>query len=458
MAGLTSTQLERRIAELEAENAALRSGAATVPLTAPVSAESRPKRSWAWTLLATVLITLGALLAPVAVVASWAKAELTDTDRFVASFAPLAEDPAVQAYVTDQTVAVINENIDVPELTSEVFDGIIDLGIPPRAANALEALKGPAASGLQSLIESRVEGFVSSEAFADVWATALRVSHSQIVATMQNDPDSAITIGAGGEVGVQLAPIVEAAKQALVDRGIGFASQIPTVDRTIVIAQSDAIPTAQVAYGIAVSAGIWLPWVALGLLALGVLVARRRAIALITAAVVLALSMAVLAVLFAVGQAVFVTAAGSSGVPVNVSDVLFETVVDGMRSTAVAVLTLAIVVAVVGWFAGPFESSRRLRGVARSAAANVRAFSEERGVTTGHVGEWIYRQRVLVRAAIAVIASLVVVFVRPLSPPLILWTLVLSLLAIAVVELVQRPPAVVATEEPLTEREPEVVN
>jgi hypothetical protein len=443
---MTSTELERRIAQLEAENEALRSGAAVEPTVEPAPLAHRPKRSWAWTLLATVLITLGALLAPVAVIATWVKADLTDTDRFVASFAPLADDPAVQAFVADQTVAVINENIDVAQLTSDVFDGIVQLGVPPRAADALETLKGPAASGLQSLIESQVAAFVSSDAFADVWATALRVSHTQLVATMQNDPDSAISIGANGEVGVQLGPIVEAAKKALLDRGIEFASRIPTVDRTIVVAQSDAIPAAQVGYGVAVGAGIWLPWVAIGLLALGVLVARRRAVALIAAAVALALSMAVLAVLLAVGQAVFATAAGSSGVPVNVSDVLFETVVNGMRGTAVAVLTLAIVVAVVGWFAGPFETPARLRGVARSAAAEVRAFAEERRVTTGRVGEWIYRQRVLVRSAVAVIASLVVVFVRPLSPSLVLWTLFIALLAIAVVELVQRPPAVVAPD------------
>jgi len=265
---------------------------------------------------------------------------------------------------------------------------------------------------------------------------------------MQNDPDSAVTVGPNGEVGVQLGPIVDAAKQALLDRGIGFASRIPGVDRTIVVAQSDAIPTAQVAYGVAVGAGIWLPWISIGLLAVGVLVARRRAVALIAAAVALALSMAVVIVTFAVGRAVFMTAVGSSGVTVGVSDVIFETVVGGMRGTAVAVLTLAIVVAIVGWFAGPFETPRRLRGVARSAAASVREFAEERRVTTGRVGEWIYRQRVLVRAAIAVIASLVVVFVRPLSPSLVLWTLVLALLAIAIVELVQRPPTVVALDRP----------
>lgn len=453
MARTTDTDLERRIAQLEEENAALREAAlrAAAPGAAGAArgdpATGRRQRSWAWTLLAVVLVTLGALLAPVAVVASWARADLTDTDRFVADFAPLARDRAVQDFVTAQTVAVINENVDLPRLTADVFDGITELGIPPRAAAALEALKGPAAAGLQSLIESRVAGFVRSDAFADVWATALRVSHSQLVATLGNDPDAAVSLDAGGRIGVQLAPIIDAVKAALLQRGIGFAAQIPTIDRTIVVAQSDAIPAVQLSYGVAVAAGVWLPWVSLALLALGVVVARRRAVALVAAAVVLALVMLVLLVVFAVGHALFVNAAAGA-VPSGVAAVLFETVVDGMRDTAVAVLTLAVAVAVVGWFAGPFEPARRLRSLARSAAGQARRFAEERRVTTGRVGEWMYRQRVLVRALVAVVASLVVVFTRPLSPGLVVVTLLLALLALAVAELVQRPAVTAVAPEP----------
>jgi len=435
MAQMTTGELERRLAELEAENAELRTSGA-----APAQPR-RSRRSWGWALLSVVLIVIGMVLAPVAVVASWARVELTDTESFVATFAPLADDEGVQAFVTDQAMAAITDAVDIPTLTSDVVDGITELGTPPRATAALEALKGPAAAGIRSLIETQIAGFVESEAFADVWATALRVSHRQLVATMEGDPDAAVSLGANGEIGVQLAPIIEAVKSALIERGIGLAEQIPVVDRTITVAQSDAVPTAQLGYGLAVAAGVWLPWVSIGLLAIGVLVARRKSVALVATAVVLAVVMAALLALFAVGHAVFVTSVAPGVVPGGVSGVLFETVVERMRSTAVAVLTLAVVVALVGWFAGPFDVPRRLRSLAASAADALRDAVERRGVTTGRVGYWLHRQRVLLRAAVAVIASLVILFVRPLSPSTIVWILVVALLALALLELAQRPPA-----------------
>ena len=434
---MTNGDLERRIAELEAENAAL---LRTRAADAVAEERPRPGRSWGWALLSVALILIGMVLAPVAVVASWARVELTDTESFVATFAPLAEEEAVQSFVTDQAMVAITDAIDIPALTTEVVDGIIELGTPPRATAALEALTGPAAAGIRSLIETQIAGFVQSDAFADVWATALRVSHRQLVATMEGDPDAAVTLGANGEIGVQLAPIIEAVKTALVERGIGLAEQIPVVDRTITVATSEAVPTAQLGYGLAVAAGAWLPWVSIGLLAAGVLVARRRSVALIASAAVLALVMVLLLALFAVGHAVFTTSIAPGVVPGGVSGVLFETVVERMRSTTVAVLTLAVVVALVGWFAGPFEVPRRLRSLATSAADALRDAVERRGVTTGRVGLWLHRQRVLLRVVVAVIASLVIVLVRPLSPPTIVWTLIAALVALALLELAQRPP------------------
>lgn len=456
MARLTKAELERRVAELEAENNALRS-VETSEVDAPDAPLPRP-RAWGWSLLSVVLVVIGIVFAPVAVVATWARAELTDTDRFVATFAPLAEDPAVQAFVTTQSVEIIADAIDIPQLTSDVFDGVVSLGTPPRATAALEALKGPAAAAVRSLIESRVGAFVESDAFADVWATALRVTHRQLVATMANDPNSAVSLGTNGEIGVQLAPIIEASKAALVDQGIGFANNIPAIDRTIVVTQSDSIPTVQLAYGAAVAAGTWLPWVSLAFLAAGVLVARRKSVALIGTSVALALVMLVLSIVFAIGRAVFVTSISPGSIPRGVSEVLFDRVTGGMQSTTVAVLTLAIVVAAVGWFAGPFDVPRRLRGLARSAAGGAREFAQDHGVTTGRVGSWVYRQRVLLRAAVAVVASAVIVLTRPLSPTLIVWTLVIALVVVAIIELVQRPPTVDVVEKVVVVEKEELVD
>lgn len=439
MARSTNADLLRRIEELESENATLRVQVLPVSAASERPVRVQHRRNWSWTLLATVLVVIGAVLAPVAVVASWAKIELTDTTRFVAAYAPLAKDPAVQAFITDEALDVINQQVDVPKLTSDVFDGIAELGTGPVATRALEALKGPAAQGIQSLMRTGVQGFVGSPAFADVWAEALRISHSQLVSALQSDPGSAISLGDDGSIGIQLAPIIEAVKQHLVAQGITFASQIPAVDRTITVAQSDAIPTVQLAYGLALAAGAWLPWVSLLFLAAGVLVARRRALALVWAAIGLAVAMAALLVGFGVGKIVLVSSISPSLVPANVARILFETVVQAMRDTGVSVLVLAVVVAVVAWYSGPFRIPRRLRGFFASGVRWIRESAEQHGVTTGATGVWLYRQRVLLRVVVAVGSAAIVLLVRPLTAGLVVWTLVVAAIVIALLELLQRP-------------------
>ncbi|MEN0086253.1 MAG: hypothetical protein AAGC66_15915 [Leifsonia sp.] len=450
MARLTNAELLQRIAALEEENTALRQQAEADPeTTRPLPPPAEPvkhRRSWAWTLLAVVLIVLGAILAPVAVVASWAKIQLTDTDSFVATYAPLAKDPGVQAFITDQAVKAVQDHVDIPQVTSQVIDGITELGTGPVATKALNALKRPLAQGIVSLMTSTVQRFVASDAFAQVWEQALRTSHDQLVATMQNDPKAAVTVGADGSIGIQLGPIIDRVKQLLVDQGLTFASQIPSVDRTVTVAQNSSIPTLQLFYGLAIAAGAWLPWVAIGLLALGVIVARRRALALVWASVALALAMALTLAALAVGRIVFVASASPSLVPSKLAQTLYSTVTDAMIATAVAVLVLALAVALVGWYSGPFAVPRRLRGFFQSGVASARAAAERHGITTGRVGEWLYAQRALLRAAVAVIAAAVVLFVRPITPALVIWTLVLSALAVALLELLQRPVITVPEE------------
>jgi hypothetical protein len=52
----------------------------------------------------------------------------------------------------------------------------------------------------------------------------------------------------------------------------------------------------------------------------------------------------------------------------------------------------------------------------------------------------MHAQRVLLRSVVAAAAASVVLFVRPLTPSLIVWTLLSALLAVVVLELLQRPP------------------
>lgn len=332
----------------------------------------QPRQRWR-TAIATVLIIIGGILAPIAVIGSWVTVSLTDTDRFVATYAPLADKPEVQAFVTDQAVDAINDSVDVAGLTSDVIDGIISLGTGPVASRALEALKGPATQGLQSLIASKVSEFVASDAFSTVWAGALRVSHAQLVSALGGDPDAALAISQSGEVGIQLGPIIAEIRSALIEQGLTFAEQIPTINRTIVVAQSDALPTIQSAYRLAVALGLWLPFIALAFLVAGVLVARRRSVALLWAAVALGLGMALTLTALSVGGAAFVASVSPVLLPAGLATVLFATVGDGMAATASTVLVAAVVVAIVAWLVSPLRAARALRRLVAAAAVSVRA-------------------------------------------------------------------------------------
>ena len=80
-----------------------------------------------------------------------------------------------------------------------------------------------------------------------------------------------------------------------------------------------------------------------------------------------------------------------------------------------------------------------MRGFAASGFAAVRRAAASHGVTTGRFGIWLDRWRVIAYIAIAVIASLVVLFSRPVSTGFVVTTVLLALLALLVVELLRRP-------------------
>ena len=128
-----------------------------------------------------VLIVLGCVLAPLAGVAVWARNQVTNTDRYVRTVAPLATDPAIQTAVADQITTQVFAYLDVQGLTNQTVDALAAQGIRPQLADRLRGFAGPLASGIQSLVRTEVNKIVQSQAFADAWVQANRVAHQALV-------------------------------------------------------------------------------------------------------------------------------------------------------------------------------------------------------------------------------------------------------------------------------------
>jgi len=450
MARMTNSQLLAMVEELQAENAQLRTEvglAETLPLPdqgGRADAPRRRRRGRGRTVAAVALVVIGLILTPVAVMGNWAKGQLADTDAFVATFAPLAQDPAVKAFVVSEVMTVIEEQVDFETTTSEVFDAVSDLGLPPAANTALQALKRPAALGLQSLATTVVTNFVDSDAFENIWAQALRLSHQQLVAAMTGDPTSAIAISGSGELSVQLGPILDAVKRALADQGFGFADAIPSVNVNITVAQADGIGQLTLLYALAVGIGSWLPWIALAFLVAGVVVAKRRKVALFWTGFTLGILMVLLGIALRIGNIVTVASIAPRYVPIDAAGVIYDTVTSLIASTVVAVAVLAFTVMVISWAVGPYRPAPALRAAFAEGAVRLRRIGDARGISTGRFGTGLARYRVLVQVLVGVAAAAIILFVRPLSTGQIIWTAVVAVIVLLLVELLQRPAPVEA--------------
>ena len=386
------------------------------------------------TIAAVLLIVLGAILAPVGVVAGWGRATLTDTDAFVATYAPLVSSPEVQDVVIDQVTTTIVDRIGLERATSEIIDR---LSPGPVVRRSLEALQGPIVRGLADTIESVVGRFVRSDAFAAAWTASLRVSHAQLNATLSEDP-GALVSAQNGVIGLQLGPIVAAARQALIDQGFTLAERIPAVDRTIPITTSEAIPTVRGWYRAVLAVGAWAGLLAIALLVAGVLVAPRRGVAVAGAALGVGAALAVLLLVLAWARSWLVSSVPGVVTP-EAATLVYDTATLAVRDTAKIVMMVGFTLGVVAWLSGPTSFARGIRGAYLEGVARLRAWAESRGITTGRLGERVHALRRWIFAGLWLVGVLVVLFVRPLTGSVLVWTALAGLLAAIVVTLVERP-------------------
>ncbi|WP_051370817.1 hypothetical protein [Streptomyces sp. 142MFCol3.1] len=381
-------------------------------------------------LVAGLLILLTFVLTPLSAVAAWARSEVADTDRYVATVKPLASDPDVQAAVADRVTEAVMQHIDLQTLLESVAPED-----RPRLSAALEKLSGPLTSGLTGFVHSTAEKFVDSDAFATLWTDLNRRAHAAV--------DKALTGSGGGAVKltddsvvIDLAPVIDQVKQALVDKGLTVASKIPEVHTDFTVLTSDSVGKAQKGYRLLQLAGFWLPVLTLVLAAAAVLTAVRRRRALVAVAIAVALGAAVLGVGLWIGRALYL-----DELPAKVSQpaagAVYDALVRYLRTTVRMLITLGVVVALAAWLTGTGRAASRVRS---AWTAGIGAVREATGFEAGSVGTRVHRsKRWLNWTVVAVAAATLLAWNYP-TAAVTLWIALGALLALALVEFLDDPP------------------
>lgn len=426
-------RLRARVAELEAQMTKTEGAA-------PPSPEKRGRGSVWWAVSSAVLITLACVLAPLSVASVWASSELSDTEQYVETVAPLADDPAVQDALAAEITTTIFENLDVEDLTSEALAAIAaQPDVPPRVAAALPALATPIANGVQSFTRDQVDSLLASPQFAELWAQVNRVAHEQVVKLLEGNQGAAVS-AQDGTITLNLAPIIEEVKTRLVAQGFDLANNIPAVDKSFVLAESDAITDAQGFYSLLNTLGVWLPIVALALFAVGVALARDRRRALLKGGLGLAAAMVVLGVALTLVRMWYVETTPAGILTAEAAGSVFDTLVRFLRTGLRAVAVLGLVVALAAFLTGPSTAAVKTRATLERGIGSAREGAESAGWDTGRVGTWTFAHRRALRIGVVIAGGLLLMFWSRPTGWVVASIALLVVLALAVIEFLATPP------------------
>jgi hypothetical protein len=388
--------------------------------------------------MATVLIVLGCVLAPVAGVSVWVNNQVSDTERFVRTMGPLIEDPDVQSRLTDRLTTTVFQYVDVQGIADDAVDALAAQGLPPQVTDRLSTLTPTLASAVTGFVHDRIAELVASPAFATAWNQAITVVHRQAVSVLSGNSEGIVI--QGDMVVLDLAPFIDLAKERLSDAGLTAVNLVPEVHPTVELAQADTLVSAQTAYSTLDSVASVLPWIVLLLLAVGIYLARNRFRALVGTGLGIALSMVVLGVGLLVARGLLIDAVPPGAAPATASG--FDIIVTYLRLGMRTLLVLGLVLAVAGFLAGRSESAVRIR---RSVADRLHGI---RGgpAATGPVSTFVRTHLRGLRIGAVAVAVLTIVFMEQPTGITILVIAALLLIVLAVLEFLGRPGDAPAAE------------
>jgi hypothetical protein len=390
--------------------------------------------------VATVLIVLGCLLAPVSVLAVWAASEVGNTDRYVATMEPLAHNPAIQNALTNKITTEITTRLKVTGYADQAAAALSARGLP-KASTLLKSVAPSIASGVAGYVHTAVHKIVTGPRFAQAWVRANTVVHQELVKVLSGQGGSSVSVR-NGQVVVGLGPFIDVVKQDLAKRGFTLVSKIPAINPTLTLFSAKYLVKAQSAYRLINNLKIVLPVLTLLLLAMGVFVARGRRRALIGAGLGLAASMLVPAVGLYIFRGIYLSSVPASVLPTDAAAALFDTLVGFIKAGLRTVLVAGLVVAAGAFLTGPSVTAVWIRGAFARGLGRVRHAGGDAGVHTGPAGTWTYAHRKALRISAVVLAAMVFVFWGQPTAAVVIAIAVVLLVVLGLIELIGgRPPA-----------------
>jgi hypothetical protein len=394
--------------------------ASNAPTPAPEGARPKLPR-WRRALVGT-LVVLGCLLAPLAGLAVWLHNTLLDTDQYVETVGPLAENAAVQQAVATRVTNTIIEDGDIERRIADA--------LPDNASFVAPFVT----DGAERVIEDLALRVVESDQFAKLWDEVNRRAHTQVVAVLKGEKVRNVETK-NGEVAIAIGPIVSRTVARLQDVGIRGLDNVEVHNDRVVLISSDQLDDAQSGVKLLDRLVVVLPIVMVSAFAVAIAFSGNRRRTVLRSALGFALAMAFVGIALNIGRSLYLNSLPDS-VNRAAATAVYDQLVVFLRTGLRALFTLAVIVAIVAWLAGPSQVATRIR----SGVGNLLGRRPE-GATVAPSGLATFMAEIRVVLRVVIIGAGIVILLASDHPgPLaVLVTALLVAAVLLFVEVLARP-------------------
>jgi len=272
------------------------------------------------------------LVVPLATITAWARLTILDSDRFSATLTPLASDPEMQMYLTDQI-----GNLIVRQAVAQRVPVIPN---------------GPT----ERLIRTTVASAVRSSYFPIAWGAMLRATHTEVQQLLKNDLDAADGLS-DGLITVDVGPLIEQIDTELVKSGVNLnlTTRLTPTDRQVTLFRSRNLDQVRWFTGTLDRLGFLLPFLAIVIAVGAIGLAPRRIAALRWIAVGTGIGFVLVMVTDIGARFLYLRSIGDT-LPETIATLVFDTVVQSLLVISVTGLLIAAV-----WAIGLTIVERRFR-------------------------------------------------------------------------------------------------
>jgi len=398
----------------------------------PEAPKKKPRARRARSIIAWVLVVLASLLIPISIISTWAIHTVTNTDRYVATMAPLATNPVIVDHLATKATDTL--------FSSKTVQNKITSALPAKA----KPIVAPITSEVENYVHGLALKVFQSPKFSQLWNGLNRHTHQAVVDVLTGK-QSALTkkLEKGGAIVVNVTPALGQLIDKANSRGITLFNPLKPIlsegnSLGVTVVSKSQVSQFSGVFNLIVKLGWAIPVSALVLAAVGIAVAVERRKTLLRMALGVGIFTLVLLAVLAVARTTFITKASGHGFNGEVATAVWDTVIRFLKTNLRWTLLASALVAFGAWLAGPARDAVWIRStVARgwhwlatqahelTAGAGRAAAGSDRARRTGG---WILEHLNGLRIVGVAVAALFLVFGGNLTG----WSLLVIVIVLAV--------------------------